>query len=69
MEGELRFKVGDEVEAIVGKGQWQRGKILRLWDEGNPYRIELADKQKTNVWGPMDDDRFVRKPKTAGYKA
>ncbi|CAK9082191.1 COBW domain-containing protein 2 (Cobalamin synthase W domain-containing protein 2) [Durusdinium trenchii] len=64
VEGELRFKVGDEVEAIVGKGQWQRGKILRLWDEGNPYRIELADKQKTNVWGPMDDDRFVRKPKT-----
>lgn len=59
VEGEPRFKIGDEVEANVGT--WKRGKILRLWDDGNPYRIELADAKKTNVWGPVDDDRFVRR--------
>merc|ERR1712151_1348308 len=48
VEGEPRFKVGDIVEANVGT--WQRGKILKLWDEGNPYRIELQDEEKTNVW-------------------
>eukprot|EP00416_Gambierdiscus_australes_P033436 CAMPEP_0171109406 /NCGR_PEP_ID=MMETSP0766_2-20121228/70757_1 /TAXON_ID=439317 /ORGANISM="Gambierdiscus australes, Strain CAWD 149" /LENGTH=359 /DNA_ID=CAMNT_0011571139 /DNA_START=162 /DNA_END=1241 /DNA_ORIENTATION=+ len=58
---ELRFKLGDEVEANVGV--WTRGKIIRLWDEGNPYRIELQDGEKTNVWGPEDDDQWVRAPK------
>ena len=50
--GQLRFKVGDTVEASVGRGPngYQKGKVIRLWDEGNPYRIELADKDKTNVW-------------------
>lgn len=58
VEGELRFKVGDIVEANVGK--WTQGKILRLWDDGNPYRIELQDDDKTNVWGPVDEDAYVR---------
>ncbi|CAK9081645.1 COBW domain-containing protein 2 (Cobalamin synthase W domain-containing protein 2) [Durusdinium trenchii] len=62
--GELRFKVGDQVEAKVDGGRWQRGKILRQWDEGNPYRIELDDREKTNVWGPVDEDDFVRAPRT-----
>eukprot|EP00438_Fugacium_kawagutii_P010873 Skav216257 [mRNA] locus=scaffold20:434518:443445:- [translate_table: standard] len=69
VEGELRFKVGDEVEACVGKqGIWKKGKILRLWDKGNPYcnfgtSIELQDKNKTTVFGPVDEDDFVRKPR------
>jgi G3E family GTPase len=58
VEGPLRFKVGDEVEAQVGS--WQRGKILKLWDEGNPYRIELENGD--NVFGPVDEDTFVRCP-------
>jgi len=57
--GELRFKVGDTVFARTGKG-YDPGIIIKLWDEGNPYRIELQDAAKTNVWGPMDDDRFVK---------
>lgn len=57
VEGELRFKVGDAVMANAGK--WKRGKIIRVWDEGNPYRIELEEK-KHNVWGPVDDDEHVR---------
>ena len=56
---ELRFKIGDKVFANTGDA-WQPGKIIRLWDDGNPYRIELEDADKTNVWGPMDDDDLVR---------
>jgi hypothetical protein len=52
----LRFKVGDLVQANVG--EWSNAKIIATWDDGNPYRIELED--GTNVWGPIDDDRFVR---------
>jgi len=54
----LRFKVGDIVEANVG--EWTEGKIIKVWDDGNPYRIELKDGKGTNVWGPVDDDAFVR---------
>jgi len=38
----LRFKVGDLVFANCAEG-WIPGKVIRLWDEGNPYRIELED--------------------------
>ena len=54
----LRFKVGDEVQAFAGAGEWINGTIIKLWDEGNPYRIELED--GTNVWGPEDVSNFVR---------
>eukprot|EP00945_MAST-04E_sp_MAST-4E-sp1_P001747 g1747.t1 len=53
----LRFKVGDKVRARTGAG-WTPGRIIKVWDDGNPYRIELED--GTNVWGPKDDDVFVR---------
>jgi G3E family GTPase len=55
----LRFKIGDEVEANVGK--FQKGKVVKLWDEGNAYRIELID-DKVNVWAPIDIDAYVRVP-------
>jgi len=57
-EDRLRFKVGDMVEANVNG--FQRGRIIQLWDDGNPYRIELQDAGRTNVWGPIDSDKFVR---------
>merc|ERR1719331_2227953 len=59
VSNDLRFKVGDKVKARVSAG-WTSGKIIKVWDEGNPYRIELADKDRTNVWGPVDSDDFVR---------
>merc|ERR1711939_956469 len=59
-EGELRFNIGDKVYARAGKG-WTPGKIIKQWDQGNPYRIELEDDDKTNVWGPLDDDMLVKK--------
>jgi len=55
---QLRFPVGTMVEANVGKFQF--GKIIKQWDEGNAYRIELQDKNKTNVWAPIDIDAYVR---------
>ena len=54
----LRFKVGDTVYANVG-GSYAKGKVLMQWNEGNPYRIEL-EKDGTNVWGPIDEDIYVR---------
>merc|ERR1711998_412216 len=57
--GPLRFNIGDKVFARAGKG-WTAGKILKQWDQGNPYRIELEDEEKTNVWGPLDDDMLVK---------
>jgi len=56
--GPLRFAAGDAVEANCG--EWLQGRVIALWDEGNPYRIKLSDGEE--CWGPVDDDTFVRKP-------
>lgn len=53
----LRFKVGDKIEANVAQG-FKKGQIIKLWDEGNPYRIRLD--VGIEIWAPVDDDRFVR---------
>jgi hypothetical protein len=66
----LRFNVGDKVQAKVGK--WVDGIVIMQWDEGNAYRIELEVCDKTNVWGPVDSDDYVRarpsgaRPTTSG---
>ena len=63
---ELRFKVGDTVKARVGKNKaddaqgYATGIVLKTWDQGNCYRIQLQDEAKTNVWGPVDEDVFVK---------
>jgi len=63
---ELRFKVGDKVKAMVGKNKasdaegYCLGIILKTWENGNCYRIELQDGDKTNVWGPIDEDTYVK---------
>ena len=40
----LRFKVGDIVYANTG--QFTKGRILKCWDQGNPYRVEIDNKEK-----------------------
>ena len=55
---ELRFNVGDTVYANVG--EFTEGKILKCWDQGNPYRVEIQNDEKSNVWVPIDIDHFVR---------
>jgi len=54
----LRFKVGDKVQANIGA--YTNGTIKALWDDGNAYRIELDDDEKTNVYAPVDVDTYVR---------
>lgn len=54
----LRFSVGDAVEAKCDA--WSPGQVIKLWDEGNPYRIRLQNGEE--CWGPVDTDEFVRKP-------
>ena len=55
---ELRFNVGDAVYANIG--EFTEGKILKCWDQGNPYRVEIQNDEKSNVWVPIDIDDFVR---------
>ncbi|MBC88606.1 MAG: cobalamin biosynthesis protein CobW [Euryarchaeota archaeon] len=55
---ELRFEVGDLV--YVNIGSFAPGRILECWDEGNPYRVEVLNEEKSNVWVPIDTDQFVR---------
>ena len=55
---ELRFNVGDMVYANIG--EFTEGKILKCWDEGNPYRVEIQNEEKSNVWVPIDSDDYVR---------
>ena len=54
---DLRFGVGDMVYANLG--EFTKGKILKCWDQGNPYRVEIQDEDRTNVWVPIDSDDYV----------
>lgn len=60
---ELRFAVGDEVEANIG--QFVKGRVIGLWDDGNAYRVRIQDKggRETDVWAPVDVDAYVRRPR------
>ena len=55
---DLRFNVGDTVYANIG--EFAEGKILKCWDQGNPYRVEVMNEERTNVWVPIDSDQYVR---------
>ena len=54
---ELRFREGDIVYANIG--HYAKGVILKCWDQGNPYRVEIQDDEKTNVLVPIDNNDFV----------
>uniref|UniRef100_A0A7S0C7F1 CobW C-terminal domain-containing protein n=1 Tax=Proboscia inermis TaxID=420281 RepID=A0A7S0C7F1_9STRA len=55
---ELRFPIGATVEANVGV--FQKGTVVKHWDNGNAYRIEIEDGNKSNVWAPIDHDAYIR---------
>lgn len=59
-EENLRFKLGDHVKCKTGRDKWTEGKIIRIWDDGNPYRIELENERKTNIWAPEDRDVYIQ---------
>ena len=54
---ELRFAVGSTVEANIG--EWARGVIVKQWDDGNAYRIQLYS-DNTHCWAPLDINAYVR---------
>ena len=54
---ELRFNVGDTVYANIG--EFTEGRILKCWDEGNPYRVEIQNEERSNVWVPIDSNEYV----------
>ena len=54
---ELRFNVGDTVYANIG--EFTEGRILKCWDEGNPYRVEIQNAERSNVWVPIDNNDYV----------
>ena len=54
---ELRFNVGDPVYANIG--EFTEGRILKCWDEGNPYRVEIQNSERSNVWVPIDSNDYV----------
>ena len=54
---ELRFNVGDTVYANIG--EFTEGRIVKCWDEGNPYRVEIQNEERSNVWVPIDSDDYV----------
>jgi len=60
----LRFQVGDCVQANIGQ-HWMDGQVIKTWDEGYPYLIDLDIEPGTSActswgWAPMDTDVFVR---------
>ena len=54
---ELRFNVGDTVYANIG--EFTEGRILKCWYEGNPYRVEIQNEERSNVWVPIDSNDYV----------
>ena len=49
------------LEALLRYDQSLRGVVIEQWEDGNPYVIKLEDGEGTEVYGPLDDDRFVKK--------
>ena len=50
---------------IANVGKWKKGRIIKHWDNGNAYRIELQD-GKEEVWAPVDTEKYVRMPSSSG---
>jgi G3E family GTPase len=65
--GPLRFAVGANVLANTEEG-WVKGKIIALWEDGNPYVIKLKG-SSTCVFAPEDLDLFVKADTAASSKS
>ena len=52
----LRFDIGTRVLANVGT--FKPGTVIKHWDEGNAYRIDVDD--HANVFARVDKDEFVK---------
>jgi len=48
---------------LANVGKFKPGTVIKHWDEGNVYRIRLDPPVKdedNEVWGPLDDDEYVK---------
>jgi hypothetical protein len=64
----LRFDVGAVVRCRRANG-WEKGEVIKHWDEGNAYRVRLHDKKSTEIWAPWDGDEVIRLDGAAAGKA
>lgn len=55
--GPLRFGIDSRVVCNTADG-WVPGRVIRHWDEGNPYRVTLDS--GVDVWAPYDQNDFIR---------
>ena len=39
--------------------EYANGKIVKPWNDGNAYRIELKDDEQSNVWARSDMNTYV----------
>jgi G3E family GTPase len=60
VEGELRFPIGDTVELKDENGKWKWGKVVKHWDEGWPYVVQMQDRWKTKLRAATDEDDSIR---------
>merc|ERR1711871_1932546 len=54
-EKELRFAV-DEFVMVRRPAGFVLAKVLRHWDEGSCYRLELQDGLGTNIWASDSEE-------------
>lgn len=55
----LRLNLGSKV--WCNAGEWSKGTVIKLWDQGNPYRIRLDPEygDGREVFAPEDDDIYL----------
>ena len=69
-----RFRVGDRVEAAMGKEGYRPGTVVALnyrepgWLGSCPYQIHLDGVVPHLIYAPFDDDDYVRALPTADAK-
>lgn len=71
--GPLRFKLGDRVRVNVDGERWMDGIVVKLWDEGFPYVIEVELPPDScgcplKCWAPIDDDQHVKERESSCEK-
>lgn len=58
LDTKLRFGLGELVEVNVG--EYVPARVLRQREDGNAYRVEIQDEDKTNAYAPVDIDQYIR---------
>merc|ERR1719245_1092756 len=61
----LRFPVGELVLCRRQEG-YVEARVLKHWDELRAYRLEIQDKERTDVWAPIDHDDFIKRNENNG---